>query len=78
MPFLHVEEPFLDARKAYSIMLFVMCWFIVGYNFVLRNVRLLCRGSLVDCVVNIFRCSNGSSDVWIGMFIVLLKYEVIN
>jgi len=32
MPFLHVEEPFLDARKAYSIMLFVMCWFIVGYK----------------------------------------------
>jgi len=47
-------------------------------NFVLRNVWLLCGGNLVDCVVNIFHCSNGSSDVWIGMFIVLLKYGVIN
>ena len=32
MPFLHVEEPFLDARKAYSIIQLVMCWFLAGYK----------------------------------------------
>ncbi|AUI54749.1 hypothetical protein CRM71_05015 [Prevotella jejuni] len=31
-PFLHVEEPFLDARKAYSIIQLVMCWFVAGYK----------------------------------------------
>ena len=53
MPFLHVEDALLGARRACCQILIVTCWFVEDYTFIYRechsiNVRVF---RLVDCNV---------------------------
>ena len=53
MPFLHVEDALLGARRACCQILIVTCWFVEGYTVIYRechsiNVRVF---RLVDCNV---------------------------
>ena len=62
MPFLHAEKALLEARKASSWMLFVMCWFIDGYNVDSRGGYTLVLRVFYSMLCNVFswfyRCSS--------------------
>ena len=58
MPFLRVEDALLEARRASSFILYVMCCFIVGYKLdnrgeytlVLKDLSLvICKDFLQEC-----------------------------